>query len=366
MPWNDNANPGHNPGPWGAPPRDERSETDEASRRRPPSPPPPAGPDLAEYLRRLRAALDRRVGGRRLDRFRGQAAAAGVGLFVIAWLASGVYVVGPTERAVVTRLGAYARTEGPGLRWRLPYPIERADRVEVGEPQKTVIGGGPDGGLTLTGDEGLANLSFSVEWRIIDPAAALFRVRDPDEAVKAAAEAAVRAAVGRRSLEAVLTGDKAGLEAEALAQTQQAIQRLKAGIAVTALKIDSVAPPDAAGEAWRDVARAGEDAQAANEQANAYAAKKATEAAGVAAKTAADSVAYQERVVHEANGEASRFDQILAAYRRAPAVTRERLYLETMEKVLSRAHTVVVDAKGAQVVLSQPPAAPAPKPAGAP
>jgi modulator of FtsH protease HflK len=364
MPWNDNANPGHNPGPWGAPPRDERSEADEASRRRPPSPPPPAGPDLAEYLRRLRAAWDRRVRGRHLERFRSQAIAAGVALFIIAWLASGIHVVGATDRAVVTRFGAYDRTDGPGVRWRLPYPIERAQEVEVGAPQRTVIGGAPDDSLVLTRDQDLANVSFAVEWRVTDPRAALFGVRDTDEAVKAAADVAVRAAVGRRSLGALLTGDKTPIEAEALAQTRQSLSRLHAGIEVTGVTINSAEPAEAAGEAWRDVAKAGADAQAASDQAAIYAAKKASDASGQAAKIASDAVADQERVVHEANGEASRFDQVLAAYRRAPAVTRERLYLETMEKVLTRANTVVVDAKGAQVVLSPPATPAAAKPPG--
>ena len=362
MPWNDNANPGHSPGPWGAPPSEERSE--EPPRRRPPAPPPPAGPDLSEYLRRLRDAWDRRLRGRRLERFRGQAAMAGVALFVIAWLISGTYVVEPTERAVVTRFGAFVRTEEPGLRWRLPYPIERAQRVEVGAPEKTVVGGGSDGGVTLTRDQGLVDVAFSVEWRVVDPAAALFGVRDPDEVIKAAADSAVRAAVGRRSLDAVLNGDKTEIEAEALTQAQQTLVRLHAGIQITAVRIESAAPPEAVGEAWRDVARAGQDAQTARDQANDAAAKKQTEAVGESWKISSDAAAYEERVVHEANGEKSRFEQVLAAYRRAPAVTRERIYLETMQDVVARAHTVVVDAKGGQVTIG-PPAAAKPQ-AGAP
>ncbi|MGA2954016.1 MAG: FtsH protease activity modulator HflK [Caulobacteraceae bacterium] len=368
MPWNDNANPGHSPGPWGSPPSEERSE--ESPRRRPPAPPPPAGPDLAEYLRRLRDAWDRRVGGRRLGRFRGQVAGVAVGLLTITWLASGAYVVGPSERAVVTRLGALARTEGPGLHWRLPYPFERAQLIEVNAPQKTVVGDGPDGGLTLTRDLNLANVAYSVEWRVTNPVAALFQARDPDEAVKAAADSAVRAAVGRRSLDEMLSGDKAPIEAEALAQAQQTVSRLHAGIVVTALRIESVAPPEAAGDAWRDVARASQEAQVSSDQANDAAVKKETEAVGEAWKVSSDADAYEARVVHEAKGEALRFDQVLAAYRRAPAVTRERLYLETMQKVMSRAHVVVVDAKGTEVVVSPAAASPAPpatKPAaGAP
>jgi membrane protease subunit HflK len=288
----------------------------------------------------------------------------GVAVVAIVWLASAAYVVGPTQRAVVTRLGAYARTEGPGLHWRLPYPFEQAQRVEVGAPQKTLVGDGPDGGLTLTRDQALANVAFSVEWRITDPVAALFKVRDPDQAVRAAADSAVRAAVGRRNLDEVLSGDKAEVEAEALAQTQQSLARLHAGVLITGLRIETVAPPEAVGDAWRDVARAGQEVQTASDQASQDAAKKAAEAAGEAAKATSDAAAYQQRVVHEANGEASRFDEVLAAYRHAPAVTRERLYLETMQKVLSRAHTVVIDAKGAQMVLGPPAAAPpaAPKP----
>jgi membrane protease subunit HflK len=304
------------------------------------------------------------VRGRRLQRFRGQVAAAGIGLVVIAWLASGVHVVGPTERAVVTRFGALADVEGPGLHWRLPYPIERAQRVEVGATQKILLGDGPDGGLTLTRDQDLADVAFSVEWRMTDPVAALFKVSDPAQAVRTAADSAVSAAVGRRSLGEVLTGDKAAIEAEALAGAQQSLSRLHAGIRITALRIEHVQPPEAVADAWRDVAKAGQDAQAARDQANDDAAKQATAAVGEAWKVSSDATAYEARVVHEANGEASRFDQVLAAYRHAPAVTRERLYLETMQKVISRAHVVVVDAKGAQVVVSPPPAAK--PPGGAP
>ena len=168
----------------------------------------------------------------------------------------------------------------------------------------------------------------------------------------------------------MLTGDKAPIEAEALAQARQTLSRLHAGIVITAVQIESVAPPEAAGDAWRDVGRAGQEAQAASDQASDEAAKKAAAAASEAASVTSDAAADQERIVHEANGEASRFDQVLAAYRHAPAVTRERLYLETMQKVMSRAHVVVVDAKGAQVVVSPTAASPAPpatKPAaGAP
>jgi len=378
MPWNDNANPG----PWGSPPGSNDDRPDESPRldpgRRPPSPPPPpSGPDFREYLRRLRADWDRLTRGARLRRYRSSALPLAIGAFFALWALTGLYIVQPYQEAIVTRFGAYDRTEGPGLRYHLPMPIEQAERVDVTNEQKTLIGGSPgtpspDESLMLTGDENIVDLSFAVQWHISDPAAYLFQVREPDDAVTAVAESAMREVVGHNDLTSILTNGRGQVQAQAVVLMQQILNRYHAGVTIDAVQIQNANPPSEVVPAYQDIARAGQDAQSAINEANTYANKNVTEAAGDAAKITQAAAGYQEQVVHEANGEASRFNQIYAQYRRAPAVTRERLYIQTMQDVLAHAHTVIIDAKGATAPIILPaqafqpaaPAAPAPQPQG--
>jgi membrane protease subunit HflK len=382
MPWNDNANPG----PWGSPPggNDDRPEDERPPRREEPRrrlPPPPAGgPDLGEVFRRIRAEWSRLMRGRRGQGLSTSAIGAAAGVVFMIWALTGFYIVQPYQEAIVTRFGAFARRELPGLRYHLPTPIERAELVNVTSQQKTIIGGtpgapAPDESLMLTGDENIVDLSFAVQWHISDAAAYLFQVRDPEDAVKAVAESAMREVVGRSALTSILTNGRGEVQAQTIELMQHILDRYRAGVTVDAVQIQNANPPAEVVPAYQDIARAGQDAQSSINQANTYRNRVVNEALGDSAKITQAADGYREQVVREAQGEAARFNQVYAQYRRAPAVTRQRLYIQTMQTVLSHSRKVIIDAKGATAPIILPPqafqsvtaeAAPAPAPAPAP
>ena len=210
-----------------------------------------------------------------------------------------------------------------------------------------------------------------MQWHVSDAASYLFRVRDPDDAVKWVAESAMREVVGRSALIPILTNGRGQVQSQTLALMQKILDRYHAGVTIDAVQIQTANFPAEVVPANQDIARAGQDAQSAINDANAYRNKVVNEARGTAAKIVQDAQGYREQVTREAQGQADRFNQVYAQYRRAPAVTRERLYLETMQRVLAKNHKVIVDAKGttAPIILPPsaftspvPPAAPAPRP----
>lgn len=367
MPWNDNANPG----PWGSPSgngdgdrRDPRRPNNGGGPRgggpRGPRRPPGGGPDLNVYLDRLQ----RRAG----DFFRGPggqglrpgaialAAAAVVGL----WALSGLYVVQPSQQAVVTTFGSYSRTEGSGLRYHLPSPIERIEVVEVTRLNQINIGGTagadmPEESLMLTGDENIIDLDFTVTWRVSEARNYVFTLRDQEAAVKAVAESAMREVVGKTDLQSILTRGRGQVQAQAAELMQRTLDGYNAGVTVVEVQIRSANPPKEVVPAFREVANAGQDAESAVNEANTYRNRVVNEAKGDAARITQSAQAYREQAVREAAGEASRFDQIMSEYRRAPGVTRERLYIETMQRVLERSNKVVIDAEGASAPIILPP-----------
>jgi membrane protease subunit HflK len=360
MPWNDNANPG----PWGAPPPgdDGKKKPDPPLRRdapRRPSP-PPGGPDLEALLRTLVDRAGRLIRG---PHGRGVSAPA-IGLLVaagfLAWLVTGLYIVQPNEEAVITRFGGYSRSVGSGLHFHLPAPIERAELVAVTNRNKTIIGGSPsspspDESLMLTGDENIVDLSFTVQWHVADAGQYLFDVRDPDDAVKAVAESAMREVVGHSALKSILTSGRGEVQNQTAGLMQLILDRYHTGITVDAVQIQNANPPQEVVPAYQDIARAGQDAQSAINDANAYRNRVVNEAKGEAAKIIQAGEGYKVQVVREAQGQGARFDELYAQYRRAPAVTRERLYIETMQEVLTHNRKVIIDAKGSTAPIILPP-----------
>ena len=328
-------------------------------------------------LRRLREEFERMVRGPRGQSVSTPAVAAGVGIVFVVWLLTGFFIVQAYQEAVITRFGAYARSEGPGLHYHLPSPIERAEFVSVTNQNKTIIGGttaaaAPDESLMLTGDENIVDLSFAVQWHVSDAAAYLFQVRDPEDAVKAVAESAMREVVGRSPLTSILTNGRGQVQAQTLELMQQILDRYHSGVTVDAVQIQNASPPAEVVPAYQDIARAGQDAQSLINQANTYRNRVVNEAIGDSSKIVNAAQGNKEQVVREAQGQAARFNQLYAEYRRAPAVTRQRLYIETMEEVLSHSRKVIIDAKGATAPIILPPqafqpaAAPAPAPQAAP
>jgi membrane protease subunit HflK len=360
MPWNDNANPG----PWGAPPPgdDGKKKAEPPARRDTPRrpTPPPGGPDLEALLKTLTERARRLFSGPRGRGVSTQAIGLGVALLFLAWIVTGLYIVQANEEAVITRFGGYSRSVGPGLHFHLPLPIERAELVPVTNRNKTIIGGSPgspapDESLMLTGDENIVDLSFTVQWHVADAGQYLFDVRDPDDAVKAVAESAMREVVGHSALKSILTNGRGEVQTQTAALMQRILDRYHTGISIDAVQVQNANPPQEVVPAYQDIARAGQDAQSAINDANSYRNRVVNEAKGEAAKIIQAGEGYKVQVVREAQGQGARFDELYAQYRRAPAVTRERLYIETMQEVLTHNRKVIIDAKGSTAPIILPP-----------
>ncbi len=364
MPWNDQSNPG----PWGSPPNNsgegkhERPQDDgprPGPRRRGP-PPPRGGPGLEALLRRLEDYVRRFMGGAGGRGVRPSAVGAVLVAAAVLWALSGVYIVQPDEQAVVTTFGSYSRSADPGLNYHLPSPIEKVEKVSVTSLNRIDIGGvagaeNPKESLMLTGDENIVDLNFSVQWRINDAAAYLFNIRDQEEAVKAVAESAMREVVGKTALQVLLTSGRGTVQDETTALMQKILDSYGAGITVVAVQIRTANPPAEVVAAFRDVANAGQDAESAVNEANTYKNRVVNEAKGDASKIVQSAQGYREQIVRTAEGDTSRFNQVYAEYKRAPAVTRQRLYLETMQRVLAKSNKVIVEGKTTSAPIILPP-----------
>ena len=362
MPWNDNANPG----PWGSPPSGDDGERKDVQRgprgdgSRGPRP-PPGGPDLNAGFERLRQRIADFFGGGGRGVRPGALAAVGAAVFGL-WAVSGFYVVQPSEVAVVTTFGAYSRSEAPGLRYHLPAPIEDVEKVPVTSVNRTIVGGGgtaesdiPQESLMLTSDENIIDLNFSVIWKVSDASRFLFSTRNPNDAVKAVAESAMREVVGKTELQPILTTGRGQVQQQTADLMQKTLDAWGAGIRIMDVQISTVSPPQEVNAAFRDVQSAEQDMDSAVNEANAYRNRVVNEAKGDAARITNAAEAYREQSVRTAQGDAARFNSILGEYRHAPQATRQRLYLETMERVLANSNKVIVSGKGTTAPIILPP-----------
>ena len=359
MPWNDNANPG----PWGSPPSGEDGDRKDAPKRKPqgggPRRPGPGGPDMNAGFEQLRRRLSGLFGGPG-GGVRPGAIAAVVGAGFGLWALSGIYVVQPNEEAVVTTFGAYSRSEAPGLRYHLPAPIERVEKVAVTSLNRIDIGGAgaadvPQESLMITADENIIDLNFSVTWRVQDAARFLFTTRNPEESVKAVAESAMREVVGKTPLDPILTNGRGQLQLQTADLMQKTLDRWGAGVSIVEVQIRSVNPPTEVVAAFQDVQSAEQDRDSAVNEANTYRNRVVQEAKGDAAKVVQSAQGYREQSVRTATGDAARFNSIYTEYRRAPGATKDRLYIETMQRVLARSNKVIVDSRGASAPIILPP-----------
>lgn len=379
MPWNDNANPG----PWGSPPSGDDGDRKDPPVRKPQGGGPrrPSGPDLNAGFEQLRRRLRGLLGGPGQGVQPG-AVAAIAGVAFALWAASGFYKVQPNEEAIVTTFGAYSRAETPGLHYHLPTPIEHVEKVAVTTLNRLDIGGSgtadadiPQESLMLTSDENIVDLTFSVTWRVSDASRFLFSTRAPDDAVKSVAESAMRQVIGKTLLDSIFTNGRGQVQLETADLMQRTLDSWGAGIRVVEVQIRSVNPPQDVVAAFRDVQSAEQDRDSAVNVADAYRNRVVNEAKGDAAKIVQSAQGYREQSVRTAKGDASRFDSIYGEYKRAPQATRDRLYLETMERVLKASNKVVISGKGVTAPVILPPdvfrprggpaAAPAPPPAPA-
>lgn len=341
MPWSD-PDKGNEPNPWG--------------RRTPPKP----STDLNALLDKLRRQISGLFGKRGGSGGGGEGPRLSSGLpylggiLVVLWLASGIYVVGPDEQGVVLRFGAHVATEPPGLHYHFPYPIEEVYTPKVTEVRRIEIGYRsmgqtrrkmPTEGLMLTQDENIVDISFAVQYRISDPAQYLFNARNPESVVRQVAESSIREVVGRSKIDDVLTEGRAVIEQRVQALMQRILDQYKLGLMVDAVRLQEVHPPEPVLPAFLDVVSAREDLERARNEAEAYANDVIPRARGQAARLVEEAEGYRQRSIDQALGDASRFKQILSEYRQAPGVTRERLYLESMEEILRNANKVIVDSK---------------------
>jgi modulator of FtsH protease HflK len=274
------------------------------------------------------------------------------GLALLIWLASGVYIVNPGEQGVVRQFGREFDRTSPGLRYRLPAPIQAVDIVNLQAVRRAEIGFRTDRGqpirvgneaLMLTGDENIVDLQLIVQYRVRDPSLYLFRLRDPEETLAAATEVAVRSVVGNTTIDDVLTVGRAQAQEQALQYLQTLMDDYQSGLLVTEVKLQVVDPPDQVKDAFNEVVRAREDRERQQNEAQAYREDIVPKARGEAEQTVRAAEAYREERVLQAQGDVARFSAVLEEYRKGKDVTRERLYLETIERVLATVHKVVLD-----------------------
>ena len=324
-------------------------------------------PDLDEVLKKLQARLSSLFGSRPGIKIPG-GGGGGLGLVVLlvvavlALIGYGIYIVDPAERAVVLRFGQFNRITQPGPHWAWPV-IEKVEKVNVKVLRNQDIGFRTQGtsistvaheALMLTEDENIIDIQFAVQYRVRDPAAFLFNVLDPEITLRQATESAVREVVGRSGMDFVITEGRDAIAEEVKFATQDILDVYRTGINITSVNMQDAQPPAEVQDAFFDAIKAREDQERIINEANAYKADVVPKARGEAQAVVQRAEAYRARVVAQAEGETSRFLQVLAQYKLAPEITRERLYLEAVESVMSNSTKVLMDVQGGNSLMYLP------------
>lgn len=302
-------------------------------------------------------------GGGNFAASRGVVVLVGVALIVV-WIATGFYTVDQGENGVELRFGEYTETTTAGLHWHFPVPLEiveivnvqKVNTVEVGyrarNGQKSLFG---KEALMLTQDENIIDIQFAVQFDIKDPTDLIFQVSDPtDLVVRQATESAVREIVGNNSMDFAITEGRAEIAQATRELVQQILDRYQTGINIRTVEMQNAQPPAQVKPAFDDAVKAREDEERLKNEAEAYANDILPRAEGLAARVLQEAEGYQAATIAKATGETSRFTQVLAEYQKAPGVTRDRLYLESLEEVLSKANKVMIDQKGGNNILYLP------------
>jgi membrane protease subunit HflK len=343
-------------------------------------------PDLEEVVRKLQERLGGLFGGKRRgsggDDGGGRGNGGGfptlpsginkktigiaVGVLLVIWLASGIYIIEPAERGVVLRFGGYVDTTDPGPHWRLPFPFESVVKVNVDQVSTFT-----HNAVMLTKDENIVDVELTVQARKQDAGDYLFQDRDPEKSLKDATEAVVRTVIGRSKLDYIVTEGRGAISTDIQTGTQGLMNQYKTGLLITSVNMQPAKPPEQVKDAFDDAIKAREDKERLENKAEAYVNEVLPKARGEAARIEADAMAYRDKVIAESEGEAARFVSVLGAYQQAPAVTRERLYLETMESVLGDNSKVLIDAPQGNTMMYLPldqmlKGRSAPAPAGSP
>jgi membrane protease subunit HflK len=282
-------------------------------------------------------------------------------LALLVWVLSSIYIIDPAEKGVVLRFGAFQEETGQGPHWHLPYPIESLYRVNVEQIRTAQIGyrdainnrrGGnvSSESLMLTKDENMIDAKFAVQYKINDVQAYLFNVANPDTTLRHVVESAIRQVVGRNTMDYVLTDGRIAIADSIKDRSQALLDLYQTGLIITTINMQDAQPPEQVQASFSDAVKAREDKQRLINEAQTYANDILPKSRGKAARMLEEAKAYKSKVVSKSEGEASRFGQILAEYEKAPEVTRERLYRETMENVFANTSKVVVDSKANSMI----------------
>jgi membrane protease subunit HflK len=344
--------------------------------RRPQRPNGEGPPDLEElwrdFNRRLNGLFGKKGSGSRgggggfgnlgaSPRGAGIGFAALLGVLGLIWVGSGFYIVPEGQVGVVTTFGRYSETSAPGFRWRMPWPVQSNELVDILSLRKVEVGtrGRPERlkeALMLSDDENIVDIQFEVQFRIKDEGARdyLFNSKNPTAAVIQAAESAMREVVGRKTMDSVLYESRQQIADEVRSRMQEMLDRYGTGILVSAVAIQNAQPPEQVQAAFDDAVKAGQDRERQINEGQAYANDVVPKARGAASRLMQEAEGYRTRIVQTAEGDASRFRQILTEYQKAPAVTRDRMYLDTMQQVFANTTKVFVDSRTGNQLLYLP------------
>ena len=288
-------------------------------------------------------------------------AVGGIIGFIFLWLASGFYIVEEGNTALVLRFGEYRYSANAGFNWRVPYPVDSHEIVNFAQLRQTTVGVRSNqaqtsarDSLMLTSDENIVDVQFAVQYRIGNPEAYVFNNVRPDDIVRQGAETAMREVVGRSIADQVLYENKEAISREALNITQKIADRYESGITIVNLTIQNVQPPEEVQAAFSDAIKAAQDAEKTKNEGQAYANDVIPRARGAAFRLVEEAQGYQEKVIATAEGDSDRFKKLVKEYKTAPRVTRERLYLESMQEVLSNVSKVMVENKSGSNLLYLP------------
>jgi modulator of FtsH protease HflK len=337
-------------------------------------------PDLDEAIRSLQEKLSNLFGGKKGGNGSGGGSPGVfspgnvmknlgliVGAILALWILSGFYIVDEGIQGVVTRFGKWTETTDSGLNWHIPAPIESVEKINVKQQRFIEIGyrsGGngqaqgavsvPKEALMLTKDENYIDVRLAVQYQVKDAKAFLFSLSEPEPTLKHATESALRGVIGSSNMDFVLTEGRGDIVAGAKKEIQEAMDSYNSGIQITSVNLQDAQPPEQVQNAFEDAIKAREDQQRFINEAEAYANDVVPKARGAAARKLQEANGYKEQVIAQAQGETSRFSQLLTEYKKAPEVTRKRLYIEAMESVMSETSPVMIDVKGGNNMMYLP------------
>jgi membrane protease subunit HflK len=327
-------------------------------------------PDLDEIWRNVNRRINELFGRRGPDetepgkppraRFPTGGAGVLVALVLVVWLASGFYIVDEGRRGVVTRFGRYTETTTPGPRWHLPFPVEAVEVIDFSKVKTVEIHGNTPasrsarGLLLLTDDENITDALFAVQYRLKDAKDFVFNAKSPDDVLVQVASTAISEVVGRSQMDFVLYEGRGEIAKKTETLMQEMLDRYGTGIQIQSVSLQDSQPPEQVRPAFDDAVKASQDRERQKNEGQAYANDVVPRARGLASRLLQEADGYNARVTQEAEGNASRFRQILVEYNKAPAVTRERLYLDMMQSVLGSTSKVLIDQKGSNSLLYLP------------